>query len=491
MAEITIVGLGPGDFGLISLETLTVLQTQPRLVLRTAKHPAVDGLVSRGINFESYDHFYEQHSSFDKVYAAIAEDCVSRAGREGKIIYAVPGSPLVAERTVALIRDLATAAGITVRILPGMSFLDILFARLGVDPVNGLTVVDAADITKLPPALNTALVVTQVYNRQVASDAKLSLMEYYSDDYRITVAHNLGLDAEEVRTIPLFELDRLPLIDHLTTLYLPGRTLQQPDSSLDPLTKVMAKLRSPGGCLWDLEQTHSSLRRYFVEEVYEVLEAIELADADKLCEELGDVLLQVVFHARIAEECGDFGLKDVVNVVTEKLIRRHPHVFGDISVQDAAEVIVNWDKIKSGEKCGERPGVLDGVPQNLPSLMRAFKLQLKAAKVGFDWNNVEQVWDKLLEELDELKQAVVAGEKPAMEGELGDVLFSIVNLARFFDIEPETALTVTNNKFIRRFAYIEDWVKNHNVDWKKLTIEQLDVLWNEAKGSETNKISNF
>jgi len=485
MPEITVVGLGPGDFGLISLETLNILQAQPRLLLRTAKHPAVDGLVSRGINFESYDHFYEQYASFEEVYEAIARDCISRAGRDGTIIYAVPGSPQVAERTVVLIRDLAAAAGIAVRIMPGMSFLDILFARLGVDPVNGLTVVDAADIAKLPPSFHTALVVTQVYNCQVASDAKLSLMEYYDDDFGITVAHNLGLDSEEIRTIPLFELDRLPDIDHLTTLYLPRRTLLKPDSPLAPLESIMARLRSPGGCLWDIEQNHSSLRRYFVEEVYEVLEAIELADADKLCEELGDVLLQVVFHARIAEECGDFSLQDVVNVVTEKLIRRHPHVFSDITVQDAAEVIVNWDKIKRREKSGERPGILDGVPQNLPSLMRAFKLQLKASKVGFDWNNVDPVWDKLSEELEELKQAVAVGDKPAMEEELGDVLFSIVNLARFFDIEPETALTVTNNKFIRRFAYIEDWVKNKELDWKKITIEQLDLLWNEAKGSET------
>jgi tetrapyrrole methylase family protein/MazG family protein len=244
---------------------------------------------------------------------------------------------------------------------------------------------------------------------------------------------------------------------------------------------IMARLRSPGGCVWDIEQNHRSLRRYIVEEVYEVLEAIDLAEGDKLCEELGDLLLQIVFHARIAEECGEFSVQDVVDTVTDKMVRRHPHVFGDISVRDAAEVIVNWERIKRREHPGERPSVLDGVPKGLPSLMRAFKLQAKAAKVGFDWNSVAPVWEKIYEELDELREAADGGPKEAVEGELGDVLFSVVNLARFFDIEPETALNVTNNKFIRRFARVEAAVKGRGLKWKDFTLEQLDDLWNEAK----------
>jgi tetrapyrrole methylase family protein/MazG family protein len=279
----------------------------------------------------------------------------------------------------------------------------------------------------------------------------------------------------------LYELDRLPVIDHLTSVYVPPRPKRAAAFSLDPVVDVMARLRSPGGCVWDLEQSHRSLRRYIVEEVYEVLEAIDLADGAKLCEELGDLLLQIVFHARIAEECGEFSMQDVVTKVTEKLVRRHPHVFGEVSVRDAAEVIVNWEKIKRREHPGERPSVLDGVPKDLPSLMRAYKLQAKAAKVGFDWNSVAPVWDKIYEELGELKQAAAGGAAAEVEGELGDVLFSIVNLARFFDVEPETALNGTNNKFIRRFAYVEAAVKGQGQKWKDFTIEQLDTLWNEAK----------
>ncbi len=481
MGEVVIIGLGPGDFGLITGETLALLEERPPLCLRTARHPAVAGLTERGIPFASFDYLYEEQPTFEAVYAAIAAEVVARARETGRLVYAVPGSPAVAERSVALVREAAGAAGLKVTVMPAMSFLELLYARLGLDPVNGLTVTDAADIVKLPPDLGTALVVTQVYDRRVASEAKLSLMEIYPDDFAVTVARKLGLADEELRTVPLYELDRLPAIDHLTSVYVPPPPRRAAAFSLDPLVDVMARLRSPGGCVWDLEQSHPSLRRYIVEEVYEVLEAIDLADGDKLCEELGDLLLQIVFHARIAEECGEFSMQDVVDTVTEKMIRRHPHVFGDISVRDAAEVIVNWEKIKRREHPGERPSVLDGVPGGLPSLLKAFKLQSKAAKVGFDWNSAAPVWDKISEELDELREAAAGGSKEAMEGELGDVLFSVVNLARFFDIDPETALNATNSKFVRRFAYVEASVKKRGLKWKDLTIMELDLLWDEAK----------
>lgn len=485
MGEIVIIGLGPGDFGLITAETLALLEERPPLMLRTARHPAADGLTVRGILFQSYDYLYEKHATFEAVYAAIAADCLERA-KGGRVVYAVPGSPAVAERSVALIRAAAAAAGVAVKVLPAMSFLDLLYARLGLDPVAGVTVADAGEVAGLPPDLGTALVVTQVYDRRVASDAKLGLMTLRADDFPVTLVRNLGLADEEIRSIPLYELDRQPVIDHLTSVYVPPSPPRS-DLSLDPVVEVMAKLRSPGGCVWDIEQSHASLRRYIVEEVYEVLEAIDLADGDKLCEELGDLLLQIVFHARIAEEAGEFSMDEVVATVTEKMVRRHPHVFGDITVRDAAEVVLNWDKIKSREKSGERTGVLAGVPKGLPSLMRAYKLQAKAAKVGFDWNSVNPVWDKIYEELGELKEAAALGDKPATEGELGDVLFSVVNLARFFDIDPETALNATNNKFVGRFAHIEEEVVRRGLKWKNITIEHLDSLWEEAKSKKSGE----
>lgn len=481
---ITIVGLGPGSFKHITLETWELLSNAGTLILRTAKHPCIEKLTAEGIGFTSFDHLYEQANDFSSLYEEIAQSVIARARQGEEIVYAVPGSPLVAEKTVELIRAKAKTAEVSLTIIPAMSFLEVLYTRLGIDPINGLTIVDAADLATLPPDLATGLVITQVYNRQVASDAKLTLMDYFGDEYQVTVVRNLGLPDEEVTKVMLFELDRLPVIDHLTSVYVPARPVRSKVFSLDPVVDVMARLRSPGGCVWDIEQTHLSLRRYFVEEVYEVLEAIELADGVKLCEELGDVLLQIVFHARIAEESGGFTMQDVIDNVTEKMVRRHPHVFGSITVRDAAEVVLNWEQIKKREKALERTGVLDGIPVGLPSLMTAYKLQAKAAKVGFDWDNIAPVWDKVFEELQELREAAalpaVAREREA-EGELGDVLFAVVNLARFMGIDPETALNVTNNKFRKRFAYIETKLKEQKCRWEDMNLASLDILWEEAK----------
>lgn len=486
MGTITIVGLGPGAFGLITVETLEMLTSAKPLRLRTAKHPTVSEMITRGIEFESYDHVYEEQDSFEKVYQTIANDCLAQAKAGENLVYAVPGSPLVAERTVILIRTLAAQQGITVNILPGMSFLEVLYTRLAIDPIEGLTVLDAADLRSLPAELATALVVTQVYNSHVASEAKLALMEYYPDDYEVVVVQNLGLPDEQILTVPLFELDRIPGIDHLTSLYVPRRQLGE-RFTFEPIVDVMNTLRSPGGCVWDIEQTHKSLRRYLVEEVYEVLEAIDLQQGDKLCEELGDLLLQIVFHARIAEESKVFSMQQVIDVVTEKMVRRHPHVFGDTTVRDAAEVVLNWDAIKQQEYGSERLSVLDGIPKGLPSLMRAYKLQSKAAKVGFDWDSIPPVWDKIEEELMELKAACVQGQVADMEGELGDVLFSLVNLARFLHIDAEVALNITNNKFYRRFSYIENNIHTNNLKWENLGLEELDILWEQAKKQEKMK----
>ena len=483
MGKITIVGLGPGAFGLVTVETLEMLKSAKPLILRTAKHPTVCEMVSRGIEFTSYDHVYEEQNSFDEVYKAIANDCLAQAVAGENLVYAVPGSPLVAEKTVTLIRKLAAEQGIEVAILPGMSFLEVLYTRLAIDPIEGLTILDAADVTSLPLGLGTALVVTQVYNPYVASEVKLALMEHIPDDYEVVIVKNLGLSDEQILPIPLFEIDRVSGIDHLTSLYVPQRPKVE-SFTLDPIVDVMATLRSPGGCIWDIEQSHTSLRRYLIEEVYEVLEAIDLEQGDKLCEELGDLLLQIIFHARIAEETNLFTMQQVINGITEKMIRRHPHVYGDMTARDAGEVVLNWEAIKEREYGSERPSVLDGVPKGLPSLMRAYKLQNKAANVGFDWDNIEHVWGKIQEELSELRIACTQGHADHMEAELGDVLFSVVNLARFLKIDAEVALNVTNNKFIRRFSHIEANIGANNLKWDNLGLKKLNALWEQAKKQE-------
>ncbi len=484
MGSITIVGLGPGSFGCMSLETWDLIRKTPVLLLRTEIHPTVDELRARGVVFESYDALYEQGEDFDAIYAAISADVLRRAAQGEDVVFAVPGSPMVAEKTVGLIRKAAGERQIPLAILPGMSFFELLCNRLGVDPQQGLTMVDAQEVGGLPPDLATGLVVTQVFSPFIASELKLSLMERFEDEQEVVLARHLGLPDETVTSLQLFELDRQSGFDHLTSVYVPPCELRQQPFSLAPVVDIMARLRSPGGCPWDIEQTHATLRRYIVEEVYEVLEAIDEQDAGHLCEELGDLLLQIVFHARMAEESGMFSMQDVVDTVSEKLIRRHPHVFGDISVRDAAEVLLNWDAIKKREKTVKPASVLDGVPKGLPALMRANKLQLKAAKVGFDWPEITPVWDKVAEEIAELQEAAETGDKAKIEGELGDVLFAVVNLGRFLGVEAEVALNGTNNKFVRRFHQMEQEAKGKGLKWKEMSLTEMDALWEAAKAAE-------
>ncbi len=248
----------------------------------------------------------------------------------------------------------------------------------------------------------------------------------------------------------------------------------------------MAKLRDPdGGCAWDLEQTFATIAPYTVEEAYEVADAIERRDLKDLREELGDLLLQVVFHARMAEEEGAFDFGDVANAISDKMVRRHPHVFGDADVRSSGEQTVAWEVIKQRERSEKaRHGVLDDVPVGLPALTRAVKLNKRAARVGFVWPSVNEVLDKLDEEVAELKAEVLAGDRDKARGELGDVLFVIANLARELDIEPEDALRATNAKFVRRFGYVEERLAERGKTPEQSDLAEMDALWNDAKAAE-------
>lgn len=524
MGKIVVVGLGPGAAGHLSLETMGLLKNAPQVILRTAVHPTVSELQKENVAFTSCDDLYETADSFEDVYNAVVARVIA-AAKEKDVVYAVPGSPLVAEKTVVFMRDAAKEAGIELVIKPAMSFLDLAYVELGIDPISGLRIIDALDEDAVVEAGSYPLMITQVYSRILASDLKIMLMEPLPDDYEIYFLRNLGLPDAECRPIPLYELDRQENIDHLTSVYIPpipepskgiiffGEDEEDEDNEvqvmsgdefeddfddlaegeeytdsladveIQPLVDVMRILREPGGCPWDREQDHKSIRSNFVEEVYEFLEAVDNGDTQGMCEELGDVLMQVVFHARMAEEAGKFDMQDVIDGVVDKLIRRHPHVFGETTVKDSAEVLVNWDAIKKEEK-QERKHVLDGVAQGLPALLRAYTLQRKAAKVGFDWDNANDVWSKVEEELGELKEALAANDKENAEKELGDLLFAITNYARHKDIEPEVALTGTNDRFMSRFNHVENKVEASGKTWQEFTLAELDCFWDEAKHQE-------
>ena len=275
-----------------------------------------------------------------------------------------------------------------------------------------------------------------------------------------------------------------------------------PSRDISRLIEIMAALRTPGsGCPWDLEQNFETIAPYTIEEAYEVADAIGRGDLNDLKDELGDLLLQVVFHARMAEEQGSFAFGDVVQAINEKLIRRHPHVFGDKGGMSTGEVNVQWDQIKAQEKeaakaarakAGKGPapgraGALSGVSPGLPALARALKLQQKASKVGFDWNSAKAVIDKIREETDEIESELDAGERDKVAGEIGDLLFVVVNLARHLDVDPETALRTCNLKVERRFAAIEEGLAAVGKTPAEASLAEMDALWDAAKAKEREK----
>lgn len=254
------------------------------------------------------------------------------------------------------------------------------------------------------------------------------------------------------------------------------------DCKLTELAELVERLRAPDGCPWDQEQDHKSLMPHLVEEAYEVLEAIQLGDMHKLAEELGDLLLQVVLHAQIASESGAFDLSEPIRQITAKLRRRHPHVFGDVSVSDSAQVLHNWEAIKEQERAGQAvDSLLATVPRNMPALLQSYKIQQKAARIGFDWDSIAGAWAKVAEERTELAVAVTAGDPDKISEELGDLLFAVVNVARFLAVEPETALLGTITKFRHRFAYIEEQALAAGKELDDYTLAELDIWWEAAK----------
>jgi len=487
-AQITVLGLGTGDPDQLTLGVWRKLQSAERLFLRTERHPVAEWIRGNGVGYETFDALYERESTFEDVYEEIARTLMRHAADGGEIVYAVPGHPMVAEKTVQLLRERCPEAGIPLRVGGGESFLDQAFSRFGFDPIDGFQLLDATDMRsdRLNPRIHT--LIGQVYDAFTASDVKLTLMDVYPDDYLVMVGHALGVSgSERIETVPLHELDRVEGYGNLSLIWVP-RTESDAvlNRTFDRLHEIVAILRSPEGCPWDREQTHASLRKNLIEETYEVLETIDDDDPDAMCEELGDLMLQVMLHSQMEEETGAFTVYDVIRGLNEKLIRRHPHVFGDREAEDADEALANWQSIKDEEKRSKgiepkRQSALDGVPRDLPALMKAFKLQKKAAAVGFDWPNAREVLEKLDEELGELREAMDGNDPAHTAEELGDLLFVVANLARKLKIDPEDALTGANRKFVERFQYIENGLRLRGKDFDQTDLLEMESLWQEAK----------
>ena len=479
-----IMGLGPGAYEALTIGALKELKNNKNIYFRTEKHPTVDFLKDEGIKFESYDHAYEKYDSFDDVYKYIAEDLITKIKDDEDLIYAVPGHPLVAEKSVINLIELCKENNIQYEVLPAVSFVDAMMEALQVDPIEGVKIIDAFDMKNQILDKRVGTIITQVYNNFIASEVKLRLLEGYEDDTEIIFVRSAGVEGlESIRKIPLYELDWQEDIDYLTSIYIPKDLGNKKD--FQDLLDIIETLRNPGGCPWDREQTHESLKSALLEECYEVIDAIENEDEDALIEELGDVLLQVVFHASIGKEDGYFDIMDVIGGISNKMINRHPHVFGNEEANTSEQVLVNWDEIKKEEKgIKTLTEEMQNIAKSLPATTRAYKVQKKAKKVGFDWDDVNCAMYKVKEELNEIKEVYNCEDKSIIEGEVGDLLFACINVARFLEVDGELALDKTIKKFIKRFSYIENEAIKNNKNLKDMTLEEMDKLWEEAKTSE-------
>lgn len=492
MKQITIVGLGSGSEEQLTVGVWNILRNAERLYLRTEHHPVVRALREQGVAFDTFDDVYTEQTQFQDVYVRIADNLLKAAEVEPEqaVVYGVPGHPMVAEYTVKLLRERCPLEQIELRIMGGESFLDQAFLRFGFDPIDGFGLLDATDLPRSGLVPTQHLLIAQVYDRLTASDVKLKLMEVYPDDHLVHVGHALGVvGSEQIVQVPLYELDHADDFGNLSLVWVPKVQEEEPTYRfLWKLHEIVEILRSPGGCPWDREQTHRSIRKNLIEETYEVLETIDNDDPSAMCEELGDLLLQVMLHAQMEEEAGSFTIDDVVAGLNQKLVRRHPHVFGERSAGNAEEALQHWQEMKQREK--EQKGqtfqadsVLDGVPRDIPALAKAWKLQNKAARVGFDWDRRDEVLGKVEEEWQELLEALQAEpqDKQDILGEMGDLFFALVNVCRFIDIDPEEAAERTNIKFKKRFEYIEKKLRLSGRDFGQTSLIEMETWWNEAK----------
>ncbi len=497
--QLVVLGLGPAGLSLLSAEARAYLTGQFPLVVRTERHPAVAELRAAGIPLLTLDSVYGEAPDFTRLYprlAAVVLEQVRRNAASGSpqpLVYAVPGHPLLGEESVRLLLSAARAEALPSRVIPALSFVDVIAPALAaageVADFSQWQVVDGAIIQRVTWDTAQPTLIFQIDDAMAASRAKLALLEDYPEEFEVCLVRHAGNpELEAVTRLPLREVDRPAAgrYDHLTSLYVPGLPPERKRPGFPEFVELIATLRGPEGCPWDREQTYQSLKRFTLEEAYEVLEAIDSEDPAKLCDELGDLLLQVLMYAQLGREEGFFDIRDVIANTVEKLVRRHPHVFGDATAEDPEAVNRNWEAIKRQER-PERTSVLDGVPRELPALMKALDVSKRAVKAGFEWPDLQGVLAKLDEEVAELKAELSERHPERLQAELGDLLFTVVNVARWLKIDPEEALRQMVDRFSGRFREVERLAEAQGRPLPELGIQELDRLWEQAKATLAGK----
>lgn len=461
----TIVGLGLEKEDLTDRIKAILSGTQP-VLLRTARCGAARWMEERGLPFRTLDALYETAVDFDGLQDAIVSE-VERLAAGGPLVYGV-----LDLRDVSVERLSSRNANV-VLLVPGVPVDGVLAAHAA-----GLTdCLAACDYGSFQPNTDAAALIREIDTRELASEVKLKLMERYPEGSKALVS-----DGAEVREIPLIQLDRLPHYDHRTAAFVPAspEPTRLSRFGYEQLNAIVRRLRAPDGCPWDRKQTHQSLTTNVIEEAYEVVDAIERGDMAALYDELGDLLLQVALHAEIAREHGEFSSDDVTSAICLKLIARHPHVFGTERADTPEDVLVLWEQVKKKEKnLTTQADAMRAVTKGLPQLMRAEKVQKKAAAVGFDWNDASEALSKVAEETQEVHEALISGE--GVEEELGDLLFAAVNVARLAKVAPELALKGAIDKFLSRFEKTEKLILDDGKRMEDMTLGEMDVYWDKVK----------
>ncbi|MGI5849489.1 MAG: nucleoside triphosphate pyrophosphohydrolase [Christensenellales bacterium] len=455
--------------GELDEKVIKIAQEARRVVVQT---DISDILLSRSITYESLDAIYKDAINFDdliqKSLALLLRD---------KLLFIVLGDVYLNKIAAEVIKRVKQTGGHVTIVPGGDAALCMAFENGVLDNINGVGIYSAVSFERAPDT-DLVIVINEIDTRLIASELKLKLSRYYGDEHLVYIADIRGKSGQ---IIPLCMLDGRQSYGYYTSIVIPPCALEKKQRyTFSDLVSIMDMLRSRNGCPWDNEQTHQSLKRYLIEESYEVLEAIDNDDIDALYDELGDVLLQVVFHAKVASQCGEFDITDITTAICKKMISRHVHIFGSVMADTPKDVIQSWEKIKKNEKGQQsQTEVLKDIPKNLPALMRSEKVQNKAAHVGFDFRYVSEAINKLKEEIAEVEVDMGNSEKRLEE--CGDLLFSAVNVSRLAGVEPESALHKATDKFIERFSQVERIASTENVDMHTCGIDKLNDLWDKAK----------
>lgn len=492
MKTLTIIPLGTPDT--LTRRSLDALHSADKLFFQTFEHPCAEHALNEAQiaaqSVVSLDDCYNGSFDFDELNGLIAAKLAAAFDEFGanNVGFAVLGrgaGAALMDKLAPVCRD----GGIRLHILPSCGFADAALAEAFSAGLPYFSEFDIRTAQSLAVSdTEQPLVIEECDTVLRAGEVKLLLCEYYPDEFEMCVASMDGHGRYAVKTLPLCMLDHAEnaaLYGAATVIIVPSCSLmKRTRHGFDALMEVMRRLRAPGGCPWDAEQTHASLRSSLIEESYEVLDAIDREDLTALEEELGDLLLQVVFHAVIEEERSEFTMRDVVTGIVNKLIYRHPHVFGDVTVNSSDDVLYNWENLKQKEKRQQTVAdAMRAVPASFPALMRSFKVQKKAAHVGFDWATAKEALPKVTEEAQEVLEAIESGERAHISEEIGDLLFACVNVARLLKVDPELALASATEKFMHRFISMERLILDDGRDFDSMTLDEMDQYWEMVKKS--------